>query len=176
MFVSCSEEEWDAVIRVHLKGHFCVARHAAAYWRAQVKAGKTVDARIINTSSGAGVLGSVGQSSYSAAKAGLEDGDVILSFNGDNITDYGDLTNAVRKTSPGDEVEVGVYYNGDRIERVRFRGRGCSVCIASASMMTELVKGKARGDALAGALAGSKLGGIVYHRVCCPIDRVLIPG
>ena len=71
MFVSCSEEEWDAIIRVHLKGHFCVARHAAAYWRGQVKAGEQVDARIINTSSGAGVLGSVGQSSYSAAKAGI---------------------------------------------------------------------------------------------------------
>jgi NAD(P)-dependent dehydrogenase (short-subunit alcohol dehydrogenase family) len=71
MFVSCSEDEWDAVIRVHLKGHFCVSRHAAAYWRAQVKAGEEVDARIINTSSGAGVLGSVGQSSYSAAKAGI---------------------------------------------------------------------------------------------------------
>ncbi|MGB5351663.1 MAG: SDR family oxidoreductase [Polyangiales bacterium] len=71
MFVSCSEEEWDAVIRVHLKGHFCLARHAAAYWRGLVKAGEHVDARIINTSSGAGVLGSVGQSSYSAAKAGI---------------------------------------------------------------------------------------------------------
>ena len=71
MFVSCSEEEWDAVIRVHLKGHFCIARHAAAYWRQQVKAGEKVDARIINTSSGAGVLGSVGQSSYSSAKAGI---------------------------------------------------------------------------------------------------------
>lgn len=71
MFVSCSEDEWDAVIRVHLKGHFCVSRHAAAYWREQVKAGAEVDARIINTSSGAGVLGSVGQSSYSAAKAGI---------------------------------------------------------------------------------------------------------
>lgn len=71
MFVSCSEEEWDAVIRVHLKGHFCLSRHAAAYWRAQVKDGNEVDARIINTSSGAGVLGSVGQSSYSAAKAGI---------------------------------------------------------------------------------------------------------
>lgn len=71
MFVSCSEEEWDAVIRVHLKGHFCISRHAAAYWRGQIKAGEEVDARIINTSSGAGVLGSVGQSSYSAAKAGI---------------------------------------------------------------------------------------------------------
>jgi len=71
MFVSCSEDEWDAVIRVHLKGHFCVSRHAAEYWRSQSKAGETVDARIINTSSGAGLQGSVGQSAYSAAKGGI---------------------------------------------------------------------------------------------------------
>src|SRR5262245_34369141 len=71
MFVSCSEDEWDAVVRVHLKGHFCVARHAAAWWRDRSKARQTVDARIINTSSGAGILGSVGQSAYSAAKAGI---------------------------------------------------------------------------------------------------------
>jgi NAD(P)-dependent dehydrogenase (short-subunit alcohol dehydrogenase family) len=62
MFVSCSAEEWDAVLRVHLRGHFCTARHAVDYWRAQQKAGKVVDARIINTSSGAGLQGSVGQS------------------------------------------------------------------------------------------------------------------
>lgn len=71
MFVSASVDEWDAVIRVHLRGHFCVARHAAAYWRQQSKAGEAVDARIINTSSGAGLLGSVGQSAYSAAKGGI---------------------------------------------------------------------------------------------------------
>jgi NAD(P)-dependent dehydrogenase (short-subunit alcohol dehydrogenase family) len=71
MFVSTSEAEWDAVIRVHLKGHFCTSRHAAAYWREQSKAGKAVDARVINTSSGAGLQGSVGQSAYSAAKAGI---------------------------------------------------------------------------------------------------------
>jgi NAD(P)-dependent dehydrogenase (short-subunit alcohol dehydrogenase family) len=71
MFVSCSEEEWDAVVRVHLKGHFCVSRHAAAWWRDQSKAGAPVDARIVNTSSGAGILGSVGQSAYSSAKAGI---------------------------------------------------------------------------------------------------------
>ena len=71
MFVSTSEEEWDAVIRVHLKGHFAVTSNACAYWRAQSKAGETVDARIINTSSGAGLQGSIGQSAYSAAKAGI---------------------------------------------------------------------------------------------------------
>ncbi len=71
MFLKISEEEWDAVIRVHLKGHFCVSRHAAEYWRDQSKAGNAVDARIINTSSGAGLQGSVGQSNYAAAKGGI---------------------------------------------------------------------------------------------------------
>jgi NAD(P)-dependent dehydrogenase (short-subunit alcohol dehydrogenase family) len=71
MFVNATADEWDAVIRVHLRGHFCVARHAAAYWRERSKAGDAVDARIINTSSGAGILGSVGQSAYSTAKAGI---------------------------------------------------------------------------------------------------------
>ena len=71
MFVTTSEEEWDAVVRVHLKGHFCVSRHACEYWRNRSKAGAAVDARIINTSSGAGLQGSVGQSNYSAPKAGI---------------------------------------------------------------------------------------------------------
>jgi NAD(P)-dependent dehydrogenase (short-subunit alcohol dehydrogenase family) len=71
MFVGTSEEEWDAVTRVHLKGHFCLSRHACEHWRAQSKAGEAVDARIINTSSGAGLQGSIGQSNYSAAKGGI---------------------------------------------------------------------------------------------------------
>jgi NAD(P)-dependent dehydrogenase (short-subunit alcohol dehydrogenase family) len=71
MFVNATEDEWDAVVRVHLKGHFCTSRHAAAYWRDRVKAGEKVDARIINTSSGAGLQGSLSQSVYSAAKAGI---------------------------------------------------------------------------------------------------------
>lgn len=71
MFANAEEDEWDAVIRVHLKGHFAPSRHAAAYWRDRSKAGEPVDARIVNTSSGAGLLGSVGQAAYSAAKAGI---------------------------------------------------------------------------------------------------------
>ncbi|MFD4293455.1 SDR family oxidoreductase [Rhodococcus sp. NPDC058532] len=71
MLVGMSEQEWDAVIRVHLKGHFAPLRHAAAYWRAESKAGRPVDARIINTSSGAGLMGSIGQGNYAAAKAGI---------------------------------------------------------------------------------------------------------
>src|SRR4051812_12993419 len=71
MLVNTSEEEWDAVIRVHLKGHFAPLRHAGAYWRTEAKEGRTRAARVINTSSGAGLQGSIGQGTYSAAKAGI---------------------------------------------------------------------------------------------------------
>jgi NAD(P)-dependent dehydrogenase (short-subunit alcohol dehydrogenase family) len=71
MFASSTEEDWDAIMRVHLKGHYCVSRHACQYWRDRSKAKEPVDARIINTSSGAGLQGSVGQHNYSAAKAGI---------------------------------------------------------------------------------------------------------
>ncbi|MFE9371517.1 SDR family oxidoreductase [Streptomyces sp. NPDC006711] len=69
--VNLDEDDWDAVMRVHLKGHFLPLKHAAAHWRAEVKAGREVAARVVNTSSGAGLLGSVGQGNYSAAKAGI---------------------------------------------------------------------------------------------------------
>jgi len=71
MLVNTSEEEWDAVIRVHLKGHFAPLRHAGAYWRAEAKEGRQRAARVINTSSGAGLQGSIGQGTYSSAKAGI---------------------------------------------------------------------------------------------------------
>ncbi|WP_406426458.1 SDR family oxidoreductase [Streptomyces sp. NBC_00147] len=71
MLVNLDEADWDAVMRVHLKGHFLPLKHAAAHWRAEAKAGREPIARIINTSSGAGLLGSVGQGNYSAAKAGI---------------------------------------------------------------------------------------------------------
>lgn len=71
MFVSATLDEWDATMRVHLRGHFCLSRHAVDYWRGQQKAGHPVDARIINTSSGAGLQGSIAQSAYSTAKGGI---------------------------------------------------------------------------------------------------------
>ncbi|MCX4701591.1 SDR family oxidoreductase [Streptomyces sp. NBC_01352] len=71
MLVNLDEDDWDAVVRVHLKGHFLPLKHAAAHWRAEAKAGRTPVARVVNTSSGAGLLGSVGQGNYSAAKAGI---------------------------------------------------------------------------------------------------------
>ena len=71
MLVNMSEQEWDLVLRVDLKGHFVPMRHAAAYWRDEAKAGRRVAARVVNTSSGAGLMGSVGQGNYGAAKAGI---------------------------------------------------------------------------------------------------------
>jgi NAD(P)-dependent dehydrogenase (short-subunit alcohol dehydrogenase family) len=71
MLVNMTEEEWDAVIAVHLKGHFGPTRHAAAYWRERAKAGETLHARVINTSSPSGVFGNVGQANYGAAKAAI---------------------------------------------------------------------------------------------------------
>ena len=71
MLVNMTEEEWDSVIAVHLKGHFGPLRHAAAYWREQSKAGEDVRGRVIATSSPSGVFGNVGQVNYGAAKAGI---------------------------------------------------------------------------------------------------------
>ena len=87
-----SEAEWDDVIRVHLKGHFAPLRHAAAYWREQSKAGAEVNARIVNTSSGAGLLGSIGQGNYVAAKAGIAGLTVIAAA---ELARYGVTVNAI---------------------------------------------------------------------------------
>ena len=80
------------MVRVHLKGHFCVARHACDHWRAESKAGRAVDARIINTSSGAGLQGSVGQSAYSAAKAGIA---ALTLVQAAELARYGITANAI---------------------------------------------------------------------------------
>ena len=71
MFSSMSEDDWDQVIRVHLKGHFCLSSRLVQRWRQQVKDGQKVDARIVNTSSASGLQGSIGQSNYAAAKGGI---------------------------------------------------------------------------------------------------------
>ncbi|MGH8454814.1 MAG: SDR family oxidoreductase [Nevskiales bacterium] len=92
MFVSLSEEDWDAVIRVHLRGHFCLAQILARRWRDQSKAGQKVDARIINTSSGAGLQGSVGQTNYGAAKAGIA---TLTIIQGAELGRYGITANAI---------------------------------------------------------------------------------
>ncbi|GIU83977.1 MAG: putative short-chain dehydrogenase/reductase [Acidimicrobiales bacterium] len=92
MLVNMTEEEWDAVIRVHLKGTFAPSRWAAAYWRERSKAGDPVDARIINTSSPSGLYGNVGQTNYGAAKAGIAAFTIIASK---ELQRYGVTVNAV---------------------------------------------------------------------------------
>ena len=95
MLTNMTIDEWDAVIKVHLRGTFCPAHHAANYWRAQVKAGKTVDARIINTTSVSGLLGNQGQCNYGAAKAGIAAFTITSAM---ELARYGITVNAI---SPG---------------------------------------------------------------------------
>jgi NAD(P)-dependent dehydrogenase (short-subunit alcohol dehydrogenase family) len=92
VLVNMTEEEWDAVIHVHLKGHFAPTRWAAAYWREQKKAGKDVKASVINTSSTSGLLGNPGQANYGAAKAGIAAFNVITAMELDR---YGVRCNAI---------------------------------------------------------------------------------
>ena len=92
VLVNLSEEDWDAVINVHLKGHFVPLHHAATYWREQAKAGKIVRASVINTSSTSGLLGNVGQSNYGAAKAGIAALTVITA---EELGRYGVRVNAI---------------------------------------------------------------------------------
>lgn len=92
MLINTSEEEWDSVVRVHLKGHFAPLRHAGAYWRAEAKEGRQRAARVINTSSGAGLQGSLGQTTYSAAKAGIAGMTLVAAV---EMSRYGVTVNAI---------------------------------------------------------------------------------
>ena len=92
MLVNMTVEEWDAVIRVHLRGTFCPVRHAAEYWRERSKAGETNDARVICTSSTSGIYGNVGQTNYGAAKAGIAAFVIIAAM---ELQRYGVTVNAI---------------------------------------------------------------------------------
>ncbi|EPH39802.1 putative Peroxisomal multifunctional enzyme type 2 [Streptomyces aurantiacus JA 4570] len=92
MLVNLDEDAWDAVVRVHLKGHFLPLKHAAAHWRAESKAGRVPHACVVNTSSGAGLSGSVGQANYSAAKAGILGLTLVASA---ELAAYGVRVNAI---------------------------------------------------------------------------------
>jgi NAD(P)-dependent dehydrogenase (short-subunit alcohol dehydrogenase family) len=92
MLVNMSEEEWDSVIHVHLKGHYVPTRHAAGYWREQIKAGREVHGAIVNTSSTSGLLGNPGQTNYGAAKAGIAAFTVIAA---QELARYGVRVNAI---------------------------------------------------------------------------------
>jgi NAD(P)-dependent dehydrogenase (short-subunit alcohol dehydrogenase family) len=85
-------EEWDAVMKVHLRGTFCPTRHAVEYWRNQTKAGEANDARVINTTSPSGIYGNVGQTNYGAAKAGIASFTIIAAK---ELGRYGVTVNAI---------------------------------------------------------------------------------
>jgi NAD(P)-dependent dehydrogenase (short-subunit alcohol dehydrogenase family) len=104
MLVNLDEAEWDAVLRVHLKGHAAPLRHAAAHWRSRAKTGEHVDARVINTSSGAGLLGSVGQAAYSAAKAGIT---TLTAVAAAELARYGVTVNAIAPAARTRMTEAG---------------------------------------------------------------------
>ncbi len=92
MLINMTPEEWDAVIRVHLRGTYAPAHHAAVYWRERAKAGETNDARIINTSSSSGIYGNPGQANYGAAKAGIAAFTIIAAL---ELARYGVTVNAI---------------------------------------------------------------------------------
>jgi NAD(P)-dependent dehydrogenase (short-subunit alcohol dehydrogenase family) len=92
MIFSMTEDEWDAVIRVHLKGTFAPSHHAAAYWRDRSKAGEAVDARLVNTTSVSGLYANVGQTNYGAAKAGIA---AFTQIAAQELARYGVTVNAI---------------------------------------------------------------------------------
>ena len=112
MLVNMTEDEWDSVIQVHLKGTFAPSRHAAAYWRQTSKdTGEKVNARIINTSSTSGLYGNVGQTNYGAAKAGIaaftiiaarELGRIGVTVNSISPTAYTRMTDNLREYTEED--------------------------------------------------------------------------
>lgn len=111
MLASMSEDEWDMVVRVHLKGHFAPARHAIDHWRNRSKAGEDVVARVVNTSSGAGLMGSIGQGNYAAAKAAIAELTIQQAAEWGR---YGVLANAIAPDARTRMTE-GVFYSSDDV-------------------------------------------------------------
>jgi NAD(P)-dependent dehydrogenase (short-subunit alcohol dehydrogenase family) len=110
MLINMTAEEWDAVIRVHLRGTFAPAHHAAVHWRELAKAGETNDARIINTSSSSGIYGNPGQGNYGAAKAGIAAFTIIAAM---ELGRYGVTVNAI---APGAQTRMTENLRPDRPE------------------------------------------------------------
>ncbi len=92
MLVNMTEDDWDAVVRVHLKGTFCTTKHAADHWRTRAKAGEAVNGRVVNTSSGAGLYGNFGQTNYGAAKAAIATFSILAAA---ELARYGVTVNAI---------------------------------------------------------------------------------
>ncbi|MGB1630254.1 MAG: SDR family oxidoreductase [Acidimicrobiales bacterium] len=109
MLAGMSEDEWDSVTRVHLKGHFAPARHAIEHWRERAKSGEEVVARVVNTSSGAGLNGSIGQGNYAAAKAAIAQLTIQQAAEWGR---YGVLVNAVAPDART-RMTAGIFYDAE---------------------------------------------------------------
>lgn len=116
MLASMSEQEWDAVVRVHLKGHFAPARHAIDHWRDRAKAGEDVVARVVNTTSGAGLMGSIGQGNYAAAKA------AIAQLTIQQAAEWGRYGVAANAIAPDARTRMteGIFYSADDVQEGLF--------------------------------------------------------
>jgi len=114
MLVNMTIDEWDAVIKVHLRGTFATSHHAANYWRDKSKAGEAVDARLINTSSSSGIYGNVGQANYGAAKAGIASFSIIAAM---ELGRYGVTVNAVAPAALTRMTEDLVRWQGNEDEK-----------------------------------------------------------
>lgn len=119
-----AEADWDAVIAVHLKGTFAVTKHACDYWRAQSKSGNQIDARIVNTTSGAGLWGNVGQSAYGAAKAAIANLTVVTAM---EMRRYGVAVNAI---SPLAATRMSADFFADRADDSRLDPARSSAVVA----------------------------------------------
>ena len=114
MLVNMTIDEWDAVIKVHLRGTFATSHHAANYWRDKSKAGEAVDARLINTSSSSGIYGNVGQTNYGAAKAGIASFSIIAAM---ELERYGVTVNAIAPAALTRMTEDLVRWSGDENDK-----------------------------------------------------------
>jgi len=124
VLVNMTEDDWDSVIRVHLKGAFACSRWAATYWRERTKAGHTNDARIVNTTSGSGLFGTVGQSNYGAAKAGLAGLTIIAAM---ELERYGVTVNAISPIALTRMTEGLALTSGDEEEQAKVDPRWVAV-------------------------------------------------
>ena len=124
VLVNMTEDDWDSVIRVHLKGAFACSRWAATYWRERTKAGHANDARIINTTSGSGLFGTPGQSNYGAAKAGLAGLTIIAAM---ELERYGVMVNAISPIALTRMTEGLALTQGDEDEQAKVDPRWVAV-------------------------------------------------
>jgi NAD(P)-dependent dehydrogenase (short-subunit alcohol dehydrogenase family) len=112
MLVNLSDDDWDTVIRVHLRGTFCPTRQAALHWRSESKAGHPVNARVVNTSSAAGLFGNIGQANYTTAKMG------ILGFTIETAVELGRYGVTVNAVAPGGRTRMTAQLFSDMMEDV----------------------------------------------------------